>query len=186
MVVDTAPVSKATDLPPAGDEMVYSSIASWPFPAGVAPRSFVSAAARALVHLTMYRCDGCTCCCGKPNWLRSQPHAVAPTNDERTLVFVDPRRHWLFSDLKEIVSSVTRLLGKNAHAARFASAEPKNGGRLLSCCMHAERRPVDSAANLQAFAHRRRPETYRRNCEARLRCRETGRPDQPPQEDFGS
>lgn len=104
MVVDTAPVSKATDLPTAGDEMVYSSLASWPFPAGIAPRSFASAAARALVDLIVYRCDGCTCCCGKPNGLRSHPRAVVPTNDERILVFADPRRHWLTQTSRKLLA----------------------------------------------------------------------------------
>lgn len=117
MVVDTAPVSKAIDLPTAGDEMVYSSLSSWPVPRS-RTNIFCFDCSAGLVRLIVYRCAAYTCYCGKPNGLRSEPRAVVATNDERIWFSRIHVRHWLTSDFKEIVSSVTRLFGKNAHAAR--------------------------------------------------------------------
>lgn len=62
-------------------------------PAGVAPTSLLLAAARALAHLIVYRCAGCTSCCSKPSGLRSQPRAVVPTNAEWIFVFGDRSDH---------------------------------------------------------------------------------------------
>lgn len=155
MVVDTAPVSKATDLPTAGDEMVYSSLPPWPVRRVSHQRSFL-AAARALVRLPLYRYAGCTSSCSEPSGLRYRPSPAYEQNNERIFAFGDRSDHVATGSPQTSRKSLVLcdgLFGKNGHAARYACAEPKNAGRLLSCRIHAERRPVDRAGGHRKGSH---------------------------------
>lgn len=142
MVVDTAPVSKAIDLPTAGDEMVYSSLSSWPVPRSRTNVS-VLAAARALVQLIVYRFGGC---CGKA----ALSHAPSgPTKDDRIFVFADRSDHIATGSPQTSRKSLVLRDGAFREEAPMRRAPHALNRSMRDDCslagMHAERRPVDSA-----------------------------------------
>lgn len=146
----------------------------------LAPTSFVLAAARALANLTVYRYAGCTCCCGKPNRLRSDPPAVVPTNDERIFVFGDRSDHVATGSpqtSRKLLALCDEAFRKATPVQRAPHHAPNRGDQNY-CSRNGMQNAGRSKARVtsQALAGRRRPETYRQNYEALFRCRETGRP----------